>query len=55
MPKQHKPARLDYSSEFVLLILPSYITLPDKLVPFDAKQHMQTPLVECINPTCIRL
>jgi len=43
MPKQGKSARLDYSSEFVLLRLPPYIIIPDKLVPFDAKQ--QTPLV----------
>ena len=26
----------------------------NKLVPPDAKQHTQTPLVECINLTCVR-
>ena len=26
---------------------------PNKLVPFDAKQHTQTPLVMCINLTCV--
>jgi len=30
-----------------------YIIIPDKLVPFDAKQHTQIPVVECIDPTCI--
>jgi len=25
------------------------------LVPPDAKQHTQTPLVECIDRTCVRL
>jgi len=25
------------------------------LVPFDAKQHTQTPLVDCIDLACIRL
>ena len=47
MPKQGKSAQLDYSNEFGLLCLPQYIIVPDKLVPFDAKQHMQTPLVKC--------
>jgi len=42
MPKQGKPAQLDYSSEFGLLRMPPYIIVPDKLVPFDAKQHTQT-------------
>ena len=52
MPKQGKPARLDYSSEFRLLRLPPCIIVPDKLVllNFDAKQHTHTPLVECIDP-----
>jgi len=55
MPKQSKLAQLDYYSEFRLLRYPPYIIVPDKLVPFDAKQHTQAPLVECIDPTCLRL
>ena len=52
-PNRVKLARLDYSSEFGLLRSPPYITIPYILVPFDAKQHTQTPLVECIDITCI--
>ena len=43
------PNRVSYSSEFVLVRLPPYIIVPNKLVPFDAKQHTQTSLVECID------
>jgi len=31
------------------------IIVPNKLVPFDAQQHMRTPLVEHVDPTCIHL
>jgi len=55
MSRQGMSVQLDYSSEFGLLGLPLYIIVADKLVPFNAKQHTQTPLVECIDPTCIRL
>ena len=32
-----------------------YISIPYKLVPFDAKQHTQTTLVECIDLACVCL
>ena len=32
-----------------------YIIIPYKLVPFDAKQHKQTPLVKRIDLVCVRL
>jgi len=50
--RQGKPAWLDYSSEFGLLRYPQYMIVLNKLVPFDAKQHTQTPLVKCIDLTC---